>query len=473
LPRIVKYASIFGYQSLAALLFSEVRMNMDVPVTVVVLAAGKGTRMKSPRPKVLHPLAGRSMIQHVLAVAAALGPERAVVVLAPDMAGVAAEVERGLQPATIVYQEPQLGTGHALMVARDQLPRAGEVLVLYGDSPLLTPPTLRRLLEARRAADAAVAVLGMRPPDPLGYGRLAFAGGELKAIVEERHADDRLKRDGLCNAGIMAFDAARLGALLDALELSTPKNEYYLTDVVAHARARGWPCVALEMPWLEALGVNSQAQLAEAEAVLQDRLRRAAMAAGVTLIGPETVFLAADTELAEGVEVGPYVVFGPGVRVAEGARILPFSHLEGATVGARAQIGPFARLRPGAEIGPGARVGNFVEVKNATLEAGAKANHLSYIGDARVGAEANIGAGTITCNYDGFAKHWTEIGAGAFIGSNTALVAPVTIGEGAVVGAGSTINRDVPPGSLSIARGRQTDIPDGAARLRARRLSKS
>ena len=451
----------------------EVQGVMSDSLTVVVLAAGKGTRMKSPRPKVLHRLAGRSMIHHVLAVAAALEPERAVVVLAADMADVAAEVDRGPLPATVVFQEPQLGTGHALLVARERLPAAGEVLVLYGDSPLLTAATLRSLLEARRAAQAAVAVLGMRPPDPGGYGRLAFQGGALAAIVEERHADDGLKQNGLCNAGIMAFEAARLGALLDALELRTPKNEYYLTDAVEHARARGWSCIAIEMPWLEALGVNSQAQLADAERVLQDRLRQAAMAAGVTLIGPETVFLAADTELEEGVEVGPYVVFGPGVRVAQNARILPFCHLEGVTIGAGAQIGPFARFRPHTEVGAGAKVGNFVEVKNARLEAGAKANHLSYVGDTHVGAKANIGAGTITCNYDGFGKHRTEIGAGAFIGSNTALVAPVTIGEGAVVGAGSTINRDVPPGSLSIARARQTDIPDGAARLRARRSSKT
>jgi bifunctional UDP-N-acetylglucosamine pyrophosphorylase/glucosamine-1-phosphate N-acetyltransferase len=446
---------------------------MSLPVTVVVLAAGKGTRMKSPRPKVLHRLAGRSMIDHVLAVVADLRPERAVVVLAPDMADVAAAVARAPQPATLVFQEPQLGTGHALVVARDHLPPSGDVLVLYADTPLLTLPTLNRLLEARRAAAAAVAVLGMRPPDSAGYGRLAFVRGELAAIVEERHADEGLKRDGLCNAGTMAFDAARLGVLLDALQLRTPKNEYYLTDAVAHARARGWPCAAVEMPWLEALGVNSQAQLAEAEGVLQDRLRQTAMARGATLIGPETVFLASDTELDEDVEVGPYVVFGPGVRVARGARILPFCHLEGVTIGPDAQIGPFARFRPHAEIGAGAKVGNFVEVKNAVLEPGAKANHLSYLGDARIGAKANIGAGTIVCNYDGYAKHRTDIGAGAFIGSNTALVAPVTIGEGAVIGAGSTINRDVPPGSLSIARGRQTDIPDGAARLRARRQAKT
>jgi bifunctional UDP-N-acetylglucosamine pyrophosphorylase/glucosamine-1-phosphate N-acetyltransferase len=446
---------------------------MISPVTVVILAAGKGTRMKSPRPKVLHPLAGRTMIAHVLGLAAGLQAERTVAVLAADMADVAAEIERGPQPATIAVQEPQLGTGHALMVARDHLPATGAVLVLYGDTPLLLPAMLTRLLEARRAADAAVAVLGMHPPDPAGYGRLAFEGGELVAIVEERHADEALRQRGLCNAGIMAFDAARLRTLLDDLELRMPKNEYYLTDVVEHARARGWGCIAVETPWIEAIGVNSQAQLAEAEAVLQERLRQAAMAGGATLIGPGTVFLAADTLLEEDVEVGPYVVFGPGVRVARGARILPFCHLEGVAIGPGAQIGPFARFRPHSDIGAGAKVGNFVEVKNATLEAGAKANHLSYIGDARVGAKANVGAGTITCNYDGFAKHRTDIGAGAFIGSNTALVAPVTIGDGAFVGAGSTISHDVPPGSLSIARGRQTDIADGAARLRARRTLKS
>ena len=446
---------------------------MSLPVTVVVLAAGKGTRMRSPRPKVLHPLAGRSMIGHVLAAAAALAPARVVVVLAPDMAEVAAEVEGGPQPAAIAIQDPQQGTGHALMVARDHLPAAGDVLVLYGDTPLLLPATLARLLEARREADAAVAVLGMRPPDPAGYGRLLFAGGALVAIVEERHADAALQRDGLCNAGIMALDAARAGPLLDALELRAAKNEYYLTDVVERARGRGWTCVALEMPWLEALGINSQAQLAEAEAVLQERLRAAAMAGGVTLIGPQTVFLAADTALEAGAEVGPYVVFGPGVRVAEGARILPFCHLEGVAIGPGAQIGPFARFRPHSEIGAGAKVGNFVEVKNATLEPGAKANHLSYLGDARVGAKANVGAGTIVCNYDGFAKHRTEIGAGVFVGSNTALVAPLTVGAGAVIGAGSTITRDVPPDSLSIARAEQADIAQGAARLRARRARKA
>jgi bifunctional UDP-N-acetylglucosamine pyrophosphorylase / glucosamine-1-phosphate N-acetyltransferase len=445
---------------------------MSGSLTVIVLAAGKGTRMKSERPKVLHPLAGRAMIAHVLAAAADLAPDRALVVLAPDMAAVAAEVDRGPLPATVVLQEPQRGTGHAVMAARDRLPASGDLLVLYGDTPLITAATLGRLLDARRAADAAVAVLGMRPPDPSGYGRLALDDQGLDAIVEERHADPVLRREGACNAGIMTIDAARLAPLLDALELKQPKNEYYLTDIVGHARRRGWACAAVEGPWIEGVGVNSQAQLAEAERLIQERLRRTAMASGVTLIAPDTVFLAADTELAEGVEIGPYVVLGPGVKVAARARILSFSHLVGVRVGPGAEIGPFARLRPGAEIGERAKVGNFVEVKNATLEAGAKANHLSYIGDARVGARSNIGAGTITCNYDGFAKYRTEIGAGVFIGSNSALVAPVTIGEGAFVGAGSTINRDVPPGSLSIARGRQTDIPGGAARIRARQRSK-
>ena len=446
---------------------------MTAPLTVVLLAAGKGTRMRCERPKVLHPLAGRTLIGHVLHTAAALAPARALVILAPGMDAVAAEVGHGPLPARIAYQEPQLGTGHALLAAREHLPEEGELLVLYGDTPLVSPGTLEELLAARRASDAAVAVLGFRPPDPKGYGRLRFDAEGLAAIVEERHADATLRREGLCNAGIMAFDAARLGALLDALEVKQPKGEYYLTDVVEHARRRGWACAALEGPYEAGLGVNSQDQLAATEALLQQRLRAAAMAAGVTLIGPETVFLAADTVLAAGAEVGPYVVFGPGVEVAAGARILPFSHLERVRIGARAEIGPFARLRPGAAIGEGAKVGNFVEVKNATLEAGAKANHLSYIGDAHVGARSNIGAGTITCNYDGVAKHRTEIGAGVFIGSNSALVAPLTIGDGAFVGAGSTINRDVPPGSLSIARSRQTNVEGGAARLRERRRPRS
>ena len=353
------------------------------------------------------------------------------------------------------------------MAARENLPAEGDVLVLYGDTPLLTAETLRQLLAKRRTVDAAVAVFGFRPPDPSGYGRLRFDDEGLCALVEERHADATLKRDGLCNAGIMAMDAARLGTLLDGLELKQPKGEYYLTDIVEHARARGWPCTAIEGPWEEGHGVNSQSQLAEAEAVVQRRLRAAAMERGVTMSAPETVYLAADTELAPGVEVQPFVVFGPKVKVDEGAVIKSFSHLEGAHVGKDGQIGPYARLRPGSDIGEAARVGNFVEIKNTVLEAGAKANHLTYLGDAHVGAKSNIGAGTITCNYDGFFKYKTEIGKGVFIGSNSALVAPLTIENGAMVGAGSTITGDVGAEDLAVARGRQRNIEGGAATFRA------
>jgi bifunctional UDP-N-acetylglucosamine pyrophosphorylase / glucosamine-1-phosphate N-acetyltransferase len=313
--------------------------SMTDQLTVVVLAAGKGTRMRSTRPKVLHPLAGRPLLGHVLAVAAELAPARTVVILAPEMAAVEAEVGRGPLPARIVIQEPRRGTGHALMVARPELPASGEILVLYGDTPLITAATLARLLEARRAADAAVAVLGMRPPDPAGYGRLAFDDQGLAAIVEERHAHARLRREGMCNAGIMALDAARLGPLLEGLELRPEKNEYYLTDIVERACALGWACAAVEGPWVEGLGVNSQAQLAEAEAFMQQRLRAAAMADGATLIAPETVHLAWDTVLEPEVEVGPYVVFGLGVRVGRGARILPFSRLENVVVPPGAEFG--------------------------------------------------------------------------------------------------------------------------------------
>ena len=438
-------------------------------LTVVVLAAGKGTRMKSGKAKVLHPLAGRTLIGHVIATAGELEPDMAVAVLANGMDDVADEVGRADIPTSIAIQDPPLGTGHALMAAQDGLPAEGDVLVLYGDTPLLTAETLRQLLDERRERDAAVAVFGFRPPDPTGYGRLRFDDEGLAALVEERHADEELKRDGLCNAGIMAMDAARLGTLLGCLELQQPKGEYYLTDIVEHARARGWRCTAIEGPWEEGHGVNSQSQLAEAEAVVQRRLRQAVMDKGVTMPAPETVHLSADTDLAPGVEVQPFVVFGPKVSVAAGAVVKSFSHLEGAHVGKDGQIGPYARLRPGSEIGEGARVGNFVETKNAVLEAGAKANHLTYLGDAHVGAKSNIGAGTITCNYDGFYKYRTTIGRDVFIGSNTALVAPVSIENGAMVAAGSTITSDVAADALGIARGRQRDIEGGAASFRAKK----
>ena len=441
---------------------------MASPLCVTVLAAGKGTRMRNDLPKVLHPLAGRTLIEHVLAGAAELAPDRTVVILAGDMADVAAVVRRSPLAPEIVVQEPQLGTGHALKVARDALPREGTVLVLFGDTPLLAPATLAGLVKAREAADAAVAVLGMRPEDPTGYGRLAVEGGRLVAIVEDREADPALKADAACNSGVMAFSADRLPILLDALTLHGDKGEYYLTDAVAQAVARGWSCVAVEGPAAEGLGVNSQQQLAQARALLQARLRQRLLDGGVILEAPETLQLCADTEIGPGAVIEPYVVLGPGVRIGAGAVIHSFSYLERSSVAEGAEIGPFARLRPGSDSGERAKVGNFVETKNTRLDPGAKASHLSYLGDTTVGAAANIGAGTITCNYDGFGKYPTRIGAGSFIGSNTALVAPVSVGDGAIVAAGSTITSDVPADGFAIARARQATHERRAELLRER-----
>jgi bifunctional UDP-N-acetylglucosamine pyrophosphorylase/glucosamine-1-phosphate N-acetyltransferase len=441
---------------------------MAAPLCVIILAAGKGTRMKNALPKVLHPLAGRTLIDHVLASAGALAPASTIVVLGPGMDDVASVVGRSPLAPTVALQEPQLGTGHALLAAGAALPETGTALVMFGDTPLLTGATLRRLVEAREADDAAVAVLGIHPADPAGYGRLRVEGGRLVEIVEDRHADAALKREAPCNSGVMAFDAARLGMLLEELPLRPEKGEYYLTDAVGLAVARGWPCVAIEGPAEEGLGVNSQAQLAEAAQIVQRRLRERALAEGVIMPAPETVFLAADTEIGPGALIEPHVVFGPGVKVGPGAVIHAFSHLEKAVVAAGAEIGPFARLRPGSEIGEGAKIGNFVETKNTRLAPGAKANHLTYLGDTVVGAKANIGAGTITCNYDGFGKHPTLIGAGAFIGSNTALVAPVTIGAEAIVAAGSVVTRDVPDDGFAVARARQETREHRAGWLRER-----
>jgi bifunctional UDP-N-acetylglucosamine pyrophosphorylase/glucosamine-1-phosphate N-acetyltransferase len=441
---------------------------MSKPLNVVVLAAGKGTRMRNDRPKVLHPLAGRSLIGHVLVVAQSLRPARITVVLAPGMEPVAAEVARFGPGIEIALQEPQQGTGHALMAALPGLAADGSVLVLYGDTPLVTTPTLEALLAARRESDAAVAVLGMRPPMPDGYGRLAEDALGLAAIVEERHADPELRRAGLCNSGVMAIDASMLPELLAAIPLRPEKGEYYLTDIVELARARGRRCVALAGPWQEGVGINSQEQLVQANAILQERLRAAALANGVIMPAPETVFLAADTEIAPGAIIEPHVVIGPGVRIAADAHVHSFCHLVDAELAEGAEIGPYARLRPGSRIGRGAKLGNFVETKNATLREGAKVNHLSYVGDALVGARANVGAGTITCNYDGFGKYRTEIGGGTFIGSNTLLVAPVRVGADAFVAAGSTITRDVPDGAVAIARTPQETRPDAAEPLRAR-----
>lgn len=440
------------------------------PLACIILAAGKGTRMKSDRPKVLHKVAGRSMVAHVVAAASLLAPEKIVAVIGPGMESVAAEVA----PHATVVQENQRGTGDAVMAARALLEGFdGDVLVAYGDTPLVTAKTLGAMVQARReASDPAVVVLGMRPAVPGAYGRLILgADGGLDAIVEYLDATEEQRAVTLCNAGLMAFDGARLFGLLDSIGSDNAKGEYYLTDAVAVARAAGHACRVVEAPADEVVGVNSRAELAEVELIMQRRLRTAAMAAGATLADPDTVYFSHDTRLGRDVLVGQNVVFGLGVDVADRVEIKPFCHLEEVTVSPGAIIGPFARLRPGAEIGPDAHIGNFVEIKNARVHEGAKVNHLTYIGDATVGAKANIGAGTITCNYDGFFKSHTEIGAGAFIGSNSSLVAPVTIGDGAIIGAGSVVTRDVPAASLAVARGRQSIYEGWAASFRTRRAA--
>jgi len=442
---------------------------MNKPCAVVALAAGEGARMRSAIPKPLHRIGGAPLLHHVLRAADALAPERLVAVVGHGGAAVATAA-RALRPDVIVVEQAErLGTGHAVRCALPALEGfVGDVIVLYADTPLLTADTLARL-RAARAGGAAVAALGFHAADPGGYGRLVLAAdGSLDRIVEAVDATEAERAVTLCNSGVMAFDAAKGRRWLEGLSNANAKGEYYLTDLVAAARAEGLRCVAALCPESETLGVNDRADLAAAEAAFQTRARLAAMKGGATLIAPETVFLAFDTVLGRDVTVGPSVVFGPGVRVEDGVEIGAFCHIENAVIRVGARVGPFARLRPGADIGPSAHVGNFVEVKNAVLGTGAKANHLAYLGDADIGAGANIGAGAITCNYDGVAKHRTEIGAGAFIGSNAALVAPVRVGEGAYVGSGSVITADVSADALAIGRARQVEKPGLAARLRQR-----
>ena len=437
----------------------------DRPTAAVVLAAGLGTRMKSTRPKVMHPLAGRPMIGHLLATLADVGFAKVVVVVGPDTPSVAAAVA----PHPTVIQAERLGTGHAVLAAREELAGFdGDVLILFGDTPLVRAETLKKMLAARRGpANPAVVVSGFRPADPGAYGRLIVGkDGNLEAIVEAREATPEQLAVTLCNSGFMAVDGKRLIGLLDRVTNTNAKGEYYLTDIVGLARADGCACAVVEGEEGEFLGINSRAELAEAEARVQAGLRARAMANGATLTAPETVHFSHDTKLGRDVTVGPYVVFGPGVTVGDEVEIFSFCHIEEATVARGARIGPFARLRPGAAIGVEAHIGNFVEIKNARIEDGAKANHLSYIGDARVGAGANIGAGTITCNYDGFFKSHTDIGANAFIGSNTALVAPVKVADGAIVGAGSVITRDVSADALALTRGPHEEKAGWAARFR-------
>jgi bifunctional UDP-N-acetylglucosamine pyrophosphorylase/glucosamine-1-phosphate N-acetyltransferase len=431
----------------------------------IVLAAGEGTRMRSTRPKVLRTIAGRSLLAHVLDAVREAGGTMTAVVVGAGGDSVAAEATRVVPAAEIFVQAERRGTAHAVLAAKSAIARMpDDVLVIFGDTPLIRPQTLSRI--RRGLADgAAVVVLGFRPKDPTGYGRLALEGNELVAIREEIDASETERAIGLCNGGLMAFAGPTALAILERIGNDNRKGEYYLTDAIAIARSMGRKAIVIETEEDDVRGVNTNAQLAETEAVLQQRLRKAAMEAGVTLVAPETVFLSSDTKFGRDVVVEPFVVFGAGVTVEDSAVIRSFSHLDRAHVGKGASVGPYARLRPGARLEDDVHIGNFVEVKEAVIETGAKANHLSYIGDATVGAGANVGAGTITCNYDGVGKYRTEIGKNAFIGSNSALVAPVKIGEGAYVGSGSVITRDVPPDALAVGRGRQ-EIKEGWARRR-------
>ena len=431
--------------------------------TAIILAAGLGTRMRSRLPKALHAIAGRPMLRHLLANCQAAF-DRIVVVIGPEMD----EVAQVAAPHAVVVQRERLGTAHAALQAAE-LFGDGLAAVLYADNPLIRQDTLGRLLGRTRAGDAALALLAMRPPDPGRYGRVIGAEGLVERIVEWSDASEAERRVGLCNAGVLCAAAPDLLRWLRAVQPSAVKGEYYLTDCVELARAEGGSVAAVEAPWQELRGINSRAELAEAEATVQGWLRLAAMEGGVTLTAPDTVFLSADTALAPDVSVGPHVVFGPGVTVAEGTEIRAFSYLEGCQVGPGATIGPYARLRPGTMVGADAHVGNFVELKATRLGDGAKANHLSYLGDSEVGAGSNIGAGTITCNYDGFAKHRTSIGQGSFIGSAAVLVAPVTVGSGAFVAAGSVVTRDVPADAMSFGRAPQVDKAGRAAVFRAAR----
>ncbi|MBT5666610.1 MAG: bifunctional UDP-N-acetylglucosamine diphosphorylase/glucosamine-1-phosphate N-acetyltransferase GlmU [Rhodospirillaceae bacterium] len=439
-------------------------------IAALILAAGKGTRMKSSLPKVLHKVAERTLLGHVIGAAGSLNCDRVVVVVGPGMDNVAVEAA----PHATVTQTTQKGTGDAVKPAREALAGlgSGTVLILYGDTPFIRPETLQAML-ARRATGAAIVVLGFQPDDPGEYGRLIVSDdGELEAIVEFREADAAQRAVTLCNSGVLAVDAEKLFDWVDQVTDDNAKGEYYLTDIIAIARGEGVSAAVVEADEAELLGINSRSDLAGAEAYWQRERRALMMDNGVTLTDPDSVFFASDTEIAPDVIIGPNVVFGPEVTVAGGVEIKAFCHIEGALVGEGAIIGPFARLRPGAVLDRDVHIGNFVEVKNSHIGEGAKANHLTYLGDSTVGAKSNIGAGTITCNYDGFFKHRTVIGAGAFIGSNTALVAPVTVGDGAIVGAGSVVTREIAENALAVARGRQEERDGWAEDFRVEQQAK-
>ena len=440
-------------------------------LAIVVLAAGMGTRMKSKIPKVLHRIAGRSLLAHVLHAAKDVGAERAVVVHGPDQQAIQAEAIKIIPAAQLALQAERKGTGHAVMQAEAALKDfSGTILVLYGDVPLITADSLRRLLEAR--GKNTMAVLAFEAANPYGYGRLITTGNKVQAIREQKDANETERSISLCNSGIIAIDAKSLWPALAKLRPANAQGELYLTDVVEHVNTQGGTCVFATCPEAETAGVNDRAQLAAMELQLQQQLRHKAMLAGATLIDPSTVYFSADTKLGSDVIIEPNVFFGPGVTVGDDVEILANSHIEGATIASGARIGPFARLRPGAELGEKSHVGNFVEIKKAKIGKGAKANHLTYIGDAEVGAGSNIGAGTITCNYDGYEKHLTRIGENVFVGSNTALVAPVKVGSGANIAAGSVITQDVPEDALAMTRAELVQKAGWAKRYRAMKAAK-
>ncbi len=430
----------------------------------IVLAAGEGTRMKSSLPKVLHKVAGLPLVCHVVKAVQGTGRSDVALVVGRGADQVRGAVEKFAGPVSAFEQTERLGTAHAVLAAREAIARGyDDLLIVFGDTPLVEAQSLQAA-RARLAEGADIVVIGFRPENPHGYGRLIEEGGRLTAIVEEKEATEAQKKIGFCNGGLMAVRGDHALALLDAVGNANAKGEYYLTDIVALAHAGGLAVTAVEVPVDNVIGINNRAELAEAEAIWQDRKRRDMMLAGVTMIAPETVFFHHDTLVEADVTIEPNVFFGPGAHVASGAVIHAFSHIEGAQVGPQAEIGPFARLRPGARLAEGAKVGNFCEVKNADVGVGAKINHLTYIGDATIGAGSNIGAGTITCNYDGYNKSRTEIGENAFIGSNSSLVAPVRVGDGAYVASGSVITAEVPADALAFGRARQEN-KEGRARV--------
>jgi bifunctional UDP-N-acetylglucosamine pyrophosphorylase/glucosamine-1-phosphate N-acetyltransferase len=448
-------------------------MPRSAPIAVVILAAGKGTRMRSDLPKVLHKAAGRTLLSHVLHSAAKAKPQRTVIISGPQMPEVGIEAQQVTPGAVIAIQEKRQGTAHAVGIAKEGLKGfEGTVLVLYGDVPLIRTETITALADAV-SEESPLAVLGFRAVNPTGYGRLIQnRAGKLIAIREELDTTVDERRIDLCNSGFIAIKAKLLWELLPKIGNDNAKHEYYLTDLVGLTVAEGRQVALAECPESEVHGVNTRAQLAQIESLLQARYRQSAMDNGATLIDPASVFFSADTEIGKDVTIEPHVVVGPNVKIGDNVEILAFSHIEGAAISDGVRVGPFARLRPGAEIGRNAHIGNYVEIKKAKIGEGAKVNHLTYIGDARVGARSNIGAGTITCNYDGFEKHHTEIGADVFVGSNTALVAPVKVGDGANIAAGSVITQNVPGDALAIARGQQAVKPGWAKKYRELKKAK-